>query len=417
MKLGHAVGFALALALVAGPSAAQLPAFDATKRPVCTDGKPWAVWLLNQSTVTDCDTTAGGSREALCCCEGGSVAACSTSSGGSGTVTSIAVAVPSEWTVSGSPVTTSGTITISEATQADNTFYAGPSAFGPAAPTFRTIADADVPNTITVNLAAAATALAANPADCSTADGTEFAWRINAAGDLSCAPVSYSAASPFDQYDPDRPPTSVGTGGWSEEWTGNAASQTWTWGNQDAATESITYDSALVTGEATADENRIRTTAAATNADQVLSAKMILGENLVSNTNAGCLLVVITAGTQATPTALQFFGTVDAATDVVHSYSDTDLNPSAGASVHASGTAWTEFDYMSSASYLQIRYTDSTRVMTFHISFDGMTWTPIGTVTPAADPLYWGYSVRDHSICRWQFIRLRTDANRNDVGE
>ncbi len=69
------------------------------------------------------------------------------------------------------------------------------------------------------------------------------------------------------------------------------------------------------------------------------------------------------------------------------------------------------------APYLQIRYTDSTRVTTFHISFDGMTWTPIGTVTPAADPLYWGYSVRDHSICRWQFIRLRTDANRNDVGE
>ncbi len=35
-----------------------------------------------------------------------------------------------------------------------------------------------------------ATALAANPADCSTGDGTEFSWRINASGDLSCATVA-----------------------------------------------------------------------------------------------------------------------------------------------------------------------------------------------------------------------------------
>ena len=113
---------------------------------------------------------------------------CSAGGAGSGTVTNIAVAVPSEWIVSGSPVTTSGTITISEATQADNTVYAGPSAFGPATPSFRALVDGDIPNTITINLAAAATALAANPADCSGADN-EFAWRVNASADLSCSGV------------------------------------------------------------------------------------------------------------------------------------------------------------------------------------------------------------------------------------
>ena len=46
------------------------------------------------------------------------------------------------------------------------------------------LADADVPNTITVDLAAAATALAANPADCAA---NQFATTIAASGALTCA--------------------------------------------------------------------------------------------------------------------------------------------------------------------------------------------------------------------------------------
>jgi hypothetical protein len=67
-------------------------------------------------------------------------------SGGFGTVSSVALAVPAEWTVSGSPITGSGTITISEATQTANTVYAGPTSGGAAAPGFRALVDADIPN-------------------------------------------------------------------------------------------------------------------------------------------------------------------------------------------------------------------------------------------------------------------------------
>lgn len=58
---------------------------------------------------------------------------------GVGSVTSVALALPSFITVSGSPVTSSGTLTGTLATQSANTFFVGPLTGGPAAPTFRTV--------------------------------------------------------------------------------------------------------------------------------------------------------------------------------------------------------------------------------------------------------------------------------------
>lgn len=66
------------------------------------------------------------------------------------------------------------------AAQTATHFLAGPT------PSFRAIADADVPNDITVTLAATATALAANPADC--ASGT-VAIGITANGTATCATI------------------------------------------------------------------------------------------------------------------------------------------------------------------------------------------------------------------------------------
>lgn len=57
--------------------------------------------------------------------------------GGSGTVTSVGLAMPGIFTVSGSPVTVSGTLTASLANQSANQVWAGPTSGGPAAPTFR----------------------------------------------------------------------------------------------------------------------------------------------------------------------------------------------------------------------------------------------------------------------------------------
>jgi hypothetical protein len=66
--------------------------------------------------------------------------------GGSGTVTSVALAAPAAiLTVSGSPVTSAGTLTLALATQTANTVFAGPSSGGAVAPAFRALTAADVP--------------------------------------------------------------------------------------------------------------------------------------------------------------------------------------------------------------------------------------------------------------------------------
>lgn len=63
---------------------------------------------------------------------------------GNGTVTSVDLAVPAEFSVSGNPITSSGTITVSKASQLQNLFYASPNGSS-GVPTFRSISAADVP--------------------------------------------------------------------------------------------------------------------------------------------------------------------------------------------------------------------------------------------------------------------------------
>lgn len=71
--------------------------------------------------------------------------------GGSGTVTSVGLSVPSFLSVAGSPVTTSGTLAVTLATQSANTIFAGPTTGSAATPTFRSLVSADIP---AINLAA-----------------------------------------------------------------------------------------------------------------------------------------------------------------------------------------------------------------------------------------------------------------------
>lgn len=71
--------------------------------------------------------------------------ATSLASGGGGSVTSVALTLPSFITVTGSPITSSGTLTGTLATQSPNTVFAGPASGGVAAPTFRSLVAADFP--------------------------------------------------------------------------------------------------------------------------------------------------------------------------------------------------------------------------------------------------------------------------------
>lgn len=68
-----------------------------------------------------------------------------------GTVTSVALTVPSFLSVSGSPVTASGTLAVTLANETANTVFAGPTTGAATTPTFRALVSADIP---AINLAA-----------------------------------------------------------------------------------------------------------------------------------------------------------------------------------------------------------------------------------------------------------------------
>lgn len=65
--------------------------------------------------------------------------------GSAGTVTSVALSLPATFSVSGSPITSSGTFTVTFANQTANRFLAGPSSGGATTPTWRAIVQGDLP--------------------------------------------------------------------------------------------------------------------------------------------------------------------------------------------------------------------------------------------------------------------------------
>ncbi len=70
-----------------------------------------------------------------------------TSGAGSGTVTSVAMTVPSGvFTILGSPITSSGTLQVGLVNQLANTIWAGPTSGAESVPTFRLLVSDDIPN-------------------------------------------------------------------------------------------------------------------------------------------------------------------------------------------------------------------------------------------------------------------------------
>jgi len=69
-----------------------------------------------------------------------------TAGAGSGTVTSVALSAPAQFSVSGSPVTSSGTLAIDWANTTPNTVLAGPETGSDAPPTLRGLVAADIPS-------------------------------------------------------------------------------------------------------------------------------------------------------------------------------------------------------------------------------------------------------------------------------
>lgn len=68
---------------------------------------------------------------------------------GAGTVTSVALSLPAEFDVTGSPITSAGTLTGNWAVQNANLVFAGPATGSAATPGFRSLVNADIPSTLT----------------------------------------------------------------------------------------------------------------------------------------------------------------------------------------------------------------------------------------------------------------------------
>lgn len=64
---------------------------------------------------------------------------------GAGSVTSVALTAPAEFSVAGSPITTAGTLAITKATQTANKVWASATSGGAAQPAFRALVTADLP--------------------------------------------------------------------------------------------------------------------------------------------------------------------------------------------------------------------------------------------------------------------------------
>lgn len=89
-----------------------------------------------------------------------------------GTVSSVGLTAPVIMNVTGSPVTTTGTLGLSLATQAANTFFSGPPSGGLSTPVFRTIASADFPAGVVPNAALANNNITITPGTGLTGGGT-----------------------------------------------------------------------------------------------------------------------------------------------------------------------------------------------------------------------------------------------------
>jgi hypothetical protein len=92
--------------------------------------------------------------------------------GDDGTVTSVGLSLPSQFTVTGSPVTTAGTLTATLAAQSANLVWAGPTTGAAAAPAFRSLVASDIPTIPAGQVSGLGTLAAQNGTFSGTSSGT-----------------------------------------------------------------------------------------------------------------------------------------------------------------------------------------------------------------------------------------------------
>lgn len=131
-----------------------------------------------------------------------------TGSGGGG-VTSVGLSLPSQFVVSGSPVTGSGTLTGAWNNQSSNLVLAGPSSGSATTPTFRSLVNADIPQNLSINSittsssstignASSQTNISVNGINSGTAGGSFVVTRLNGS---ACTAIGNKSAITGGTYD------------------------------------------------------------------------------------------------------------------------------------------------------------------------------------------------------------------------
>lgn len=403
---------ALLALLLASPGWSQ-DRIPAAERPDCTTGGPVIVWLLEESSATDCDATGLGSTEALCCCSNGSWAACASAGGGSGTVTSVGLAVPAEWSVSGSPVTASGTITIAEAAQAANTCYSGPVSGGAAAPSFRALVSADLPAHLILDLGDDAGDDSVALKEVATIRD-DYNAVIESSADKAL--IDFAKIPPYQQYDPNRPPSSCDT---CDEFTGGTA-LSFSWQNQESSTATAERDGLTLyhPTDASGIAAYYFTGPDGSATDWTVHGRLSMLVSSASNYGA---IGVLATGTEASPTLL--YQIVFYAADSLNRKVGLRSLTSYTAAQTVLGTDITVSYSHYAVGYFALGYVSATKVLTAYYSGDGYIFRGFASTTLAAHPTT-SFSLNVSSTSAttpayafFHFIRVRTDANRNDVGE
>lgn len=248
----------------------------------------------------------------------------------------------------------------------------------------------------------------ATATDCTTGGGSSQVLCLCSGGSWA-AVVSSALPQHLIDYSPDRAPTSCAA---CEEFTDGALSQTWTWGNQSSATETLAMDGATINfNGATGRTVRWLASPGAVNWTATMKARP--GYN--ASGSGECVgMAVLESGTIATPTAFREFLHNNNGVDAWRVYG-LKLS-SYSAYVSTDTPVWAVDDLL--PVYIQARYTTSTKGLVWAWSHDGMTWTTAAGLTLAADPTYIGRETcTAASIHQVDFFRVRTDANRNLSGE
>lgn len=151
-----------------------------------------------------------------------------TSTGSGGSVTSVGLSAPGIFSVSGSPVTTAGTLGLALVNQNANLVWAGPTTGSPAPPTFRSLVDADLPaNVAFLDHNQSWTAAQREPLVTVSPSGATFTPNFDTGQSFSM--TLPHAACPCTLANPSTAPVSgqVGVIQWLQDSTGGAAVTTW----------------------------------------------------------------------------------------------------------------------------------------------------------------------------------------------